>query len=65
MTTRSVRLPALSSVVASRIATLGVSLAVGVLTARALGPADRGRLALSLACSAVFAVACAAGLDTA
>jgi O-antigen/teichoic acid export membrane protein/O-antigen ligase len=49
----------------ARVGTLLVSLAAGVLSARALGPHDRGLLAVAVTASAIFAAGCAVGKDTA
>ncbi|MEW2326952.1 O-antigen ligase family protein [Micromonospora chersina] len=49
----------------SRVASLLISLAAGILSARALGPHDRGLLAVAIAASAVFSTVCAVGMDTA
>ncbi|MET8909694.1 O-antigen ligase family protein [Micromonospora sp. NPDC004551] len=49
----------------TRIGTLLVSLVAGVLAARALGPHDRGLLAVAIASSAVFSTMFALGIDTA
>jgi O-antigen/teichoic acid export membrane protein len=54
-----------ASTAATRIAALTVSLLVGIATARALGPAGRGQLAVSLACISVFSALLSLGLDTA
>ncbi|WP_262283671.1 O-antigen ligase family protein [Micromonospora sp. MA102] len=49
----------------TRIGTLLVSLVAGVVAARALGPHDRGLLAVAIASSAVFSTMFALGIDTA
>ncbi|MET8836606.1 O-antigen ligase family protein [Micromonospora sp. NPDC004540] len=49
----------------SRVASLLISLAAGILSARSLGPHDRGLLAVSIAAGAVFSTVGAVGLDTA
>ncbi|MBO4205810.1 O-antigen ligase family protein [Micromonospora echinofusca] len=51
--------------VGSRIAVLLISLATGVLTARMLGPHDRGTIAVAFAYAAVFSALCSAGMETA
>ncbi|MGN9813136.1 O-antigen ligase family protein [Micromonospora sp. BQ11] len=56
---------AAASTAAARVGSLLISLVAGVLSARALGPHDRGLLAVAIACSAVFSTLCAVGLDTA
>ncbi|MEV1146730.1 O-antigen ligase family protein, partial [Micromonospora sp. NPDC049799] len=56
---------AAASTAGARVGSLLISLVAGVLSARALGPHDRGLLAVAITCSAVFSTLCAVGLDTA
>lgn len=54
----------LGATVVARLATYGVSLPLGVVTARLLGPHDKGTYTLLLLCSTLF-VYCSLGLSTA
>jgi len=56
---------AVGTVTGARVVGLGLSVGVGVVLARSLGPGPRGELAVGVAASGVLAVALTAGLDVA
>ncbi|MEU8044021.1 O-antigen ligase family protein [Micromonospora echinofusca] len=51
--------------VGTRLAMLAITLVTGVLTARLLGPQDRGQVAVSFAGASIFAALCTTGRETA